>query len=121
MRAQSSVPPTSAYANEACLDRSQRLRAAVVSVADLRPDERSRMFAIMQKYYDGVDVESFESDLSRKEKVILLKAQGVVQGFSTLVSVQARVNGRNVYGIFSGDTIVEKQYWGQSVLGRAFL
>jgi hypothetical protein len=121
MRAQSSVPPTSAYANEGCLDRSQRLQAVVVSLADLRPDERSRMFALMQNYYDGVDVESFESDLSRKEKVILLKAQGVVQGFSTLVSVQARVNGRNVYGIFSGDTVVEKQYWGQSVLGRAFL
>lgn len=121
MNAQSSVPHTSALGEAASRTPMMRLRATIVSVDELQPIERARMFSLMQKYYDGVAIETFESDLSRKNKVILLKDQGLIQGFSTLVFLRTVVNGKTVYGVFSGDTVIEKQYWGQTVLGRAFL
>jgi hypothetical protein len=98
-----------------------RLTAAVVSVADLRVEERARMFSLMQKYYDAVTEESFQTDLARKDAVILLRDRGTIQGFSTLVSIRATLAGRTVHGVFSGDTVIEKRYWGQTALGRAFL
>jgi len=44
-----------------------------------------------------------------------------VQGFSTISTFERTVQGRRVVGIFSGDTIVAKEYWRQTALQRAFL
>ncbi len=99
----------------------ERLTASIVSVADLRTEDKARMFALMQKYYDAVTEETFRDDLARKDAVILLRDQSTLQGFSTLVSLQVKPDHKTVYGVFSGDTVIEKQYWGQRALGKAFL
>src|SRR5262245_1345376 len=98
-----------------------RLRASIVSVADLRAEDRARMFLLMRKYYDDVTEETFHADLARKDAVILLRDRVALQGFSTLVLLQVRVGRKTVYGVFSGDTVIEKQYWGQQALPAAFL
>lgn len=99
----------------------ERLAASIVPVADLRTEDKARMFALMQKYYEAVTEETFQADLARKDAVILLRDRGMIQGFSTLVSPQVTLDHRTVYGVFSGDTVIEKQYWGQRALGKAFL
>jgi hypothetical protein len=98
-----------------------RLRASIVSVADLRAEDRASMFRLMQKYYDAFTEEAFHADLARKDAVILLRDRGVIQGFSTLVSLRATDGHKTVYGIFSGDTVIERRYWGQQALQKAFL
>src|SRR5215510_3140079 len=99
----------------------QRLMASIVSVADLRAKDRARMFTLMRKYYDSVTEESFQADLARKDAVILLCDRGEIQGFSTLVSLRMTVGRKTVHGVFSGDTVIEKRYWGQQALPVAFL
>jgi hypothetical protein len=99
----------------------ERLTASIVSVADLRAEDRDRMFTLMRKYYDAVTEETFQSDLDRKDAVILLRGQDAIQGFSTLASLQATAGAGTVYGVFSGDTVIEKLYWGQQALQKAFL
>ncbi len=81
------------------------------------------MFQLMQMYYDEVSHEQFLADLSKKSDVILLldKTDSQIQGFSTLLCLRVHCLDRNVRGIFSGDTVVDKKYWGQRVLGKAFL
>ncbi|MGH9755569.1 MAG: hypothetical protein ACREA2_22540 [Blastocatellia bacterium] len=114
----SQATPAAEFVSEGA---TKRLTASVVSIADLRTEDKSRMLTLMRKYYDAVTEESFQTDLARKNAVILLRGRGAIQGFSTLVSLRATVNHKTVYGVFSGDTVIEKQYWGQTALPKAFL
>ena len=77
----------------------------------------------MQQYYDEMSWERFEKDLASKDDVILLFGKGSdeIKGFSTLKNIDVLVQGRKIRGLFSGDTVVDREYWGQRVLGRAFL
>ncbi|MEQ1878455.1 MAG: hypothetical protein ABL958_17570 [Bdellovibrionia bacterium] len=81
------------------------------------------MFEILSKYYEHVTEEQFLVDLYKKTAVIVMmdKAMNRIQGFSTILDVRMRVNGKTILGAFSGDTIVERAYWGQGTLGKAFL
>ena len=45
-----------------------------------------------------------------------------LRGFSTLKNAEVnREDGTRCRAVYSGDTVVEKAYWGQKVLGVAFL
>jgi hypothetical protein len=100
-----------------------KLKARIVPVSDLSFKDEARMFQLMQTYYDDVSREQFLTDLSKKSEVIVLfdKTDGQIQGFSTLLCLRVDCGEQTFRGIFSGDTIVEKQYWGQRCLGKAFL
>ncbi|MDR3294223.1 MAG: hypothetical protein LBT26_00115 [Clostridiales Family XIII bacterium] len=90
----------------------------VVARDALRPEQIRAMFAIMQKYYENIQWESFVSDLDAKRDVILLRdADEVIRGFTTLAVYAA--GGAQL--LFSGDTIVEQNYWGANDLIRAWL
>ncbi|MEN3332844.1 MAG: hypothetical protein V7641_2209 [Blastocatellia bacterium] len=99
-----------------------KLKATTVAVDQLAPAERARMLVLMQIYYDAVSEAEFLGDLAGKDAVILLKdARNIIQGFSTLVTLPVEVEGRRARGVFSGDTVLDKSYWGSRALGRAFL
>ncbi len=78
------------------------------------------MYALLSKYFDGVRREVFNADLNEKSTVLLLRSglDASIKGFSTLMRLDIRVDGRAVVGFFSGDTIVERRYWGESLLSR---
>lgn len=99
------------------------LKASVVRASALSSTDKSRMYELMRQYYEAVSEEQFLSDLSRKDSVIILRERDTqsIQGFSTLVSLEIEHRGHIQRGIFSGDTVIEKKYWGQRVLGKAFL
>ncbi|MCI0490637.1 MAG: hypothetical protein L0229_28935 [Blastocatellia bacterium] len=77
----------------------------------------------MQRYYDVITEQQFLSDLSKKDSVILLRdnRSDTIQGFSTLMKVRIEIDGRSLRAVFSGDTVIEKDYWGSRALGIAFL
>jgi hypothetical protein len=102
---------------------ASRLSAKVVRVADLSNTDRERMFRLMTSYYDSVDEAQFVADLSKKDSIILLRdtSNDMICGFSTLVTVNANMAGRKARAVFSGDTVIDKAYWGQRALGKAFL
>jgi hypothetical protein len=98
------------------------LKASIISIPSLTPSDRERMFELMQGYYDRVSREKFLADLSNKNDVILLRdPEGRIQGFSTLRIVSLKVDGKTLRGVFSGDTVIERAFWGQRALGKAFL
>ncbi|MEW6129966.1 MAG: hypothetical protein AB1757_23225 [Acidobacteriota bacterium] len=104
-------------------DFKAKLKARIVPVTELTLAHKVRMFELMQKYYDGVSREQFLHDLMKKDAVILLydERQKQIQGFSTLMKVTVNQQGKIWQGIFSGDTVIEKSFWGQRALGKAFL
>ncbi|TVP55368.1 MAG: hypothetical protein EA349_09550 [Halomonadaceae bacterium] len=88
-----------------------------LSVHDIR-----QMYQVFQKYYSYTDIDTFLKDLSQKDGLILVRnrAEHRVVGFSTVRSMQMKAGALKGRGIFSGDTILEKAYWGGSAMHLAF-
>ncbi len=99
------------------------LAAATVRVRKLSRAEIDRMYALFAEYYQNHSRESFERDLREKNHVILLRdaKTGVLQGFSTLLRVPLTKAGRKIIGVYSGDTVICREYWGTAALGIEFL
>jgi len=100
----------------------QKLKGIVVPVGELQVDQQRRMYELMCEYYEKVEWSSFESDLQKKSKIILLiTGKNKIHGFSTLQRVEVQSGGKHHYGMFSGDTVLEREFWGTRVLGKVFL
>lgn len=99
-----------------------KLDARIVPITDVDKTRRDRMFALMVQYYAGMKRDSFEADLNEKQWVIELVEPRTqdLRGFSTQMVLTAQVAGRKVRALFSGDTIVDRGCWGQSVLAQAW-
>lgn len=92
------------------------LTARLVEVADLTPNDRSQMLALMERHYAHVLPAAFHSDLNEKQWVIQVSHAGELCGFSTQMALEAKVNGRPIRALFSGDTIIDRQHWGDTAL-----
>jgi hypothetical protein len=81
--------------------------------------ERHEMYALLRTYFEGTTRERFEADLREKEAVILLRdtGSGQVQGFSTFTRMMPRAG---IVAFFSGDTIIDREFWGETVLSRVW-
>lgn len=100
-----------------------RLRGEIKSVDTLSRDEKNRMFQLMNIYFYGVTKDNFNKDLQEKDWVIVLydNLAGQIQGFSTLMFMQETVCGIPIKAVFSGDTIINKDYWGETTLAKIWL
>lgn len=96
------------------------LRATTLPVTRVPPADREAMWALFERVYADVDRLRFDADLDAKHDVILLRDGDVVRGFSTVVVDRLHVGGRRVVSIYSGDTVIDPSYWGQTALQRAF-
>ncbi len=111
--------PTDASPTSRSRRSEKGLTGEVRPVERLSPGERGEMFALMGRYFANVSRTVFERDLSEKEWCILLTdASGRVKGFSTMMLVRAEVDDRSVAAVYSGDTIVDREHWGESILSR---
>ena len=99
---------------------AERLAGTVKPVASLTAAEREAMLWLMTASYHNVDRCSFEGDLAEKEWAILLheREQGTLQGFSTLMRLEETVDGQPLTAFFSGDTVINRPFWGETVLPR---
>lgn len=88
----------------------------------LTADQVERMYAIMCKYYDNMDHEVFKKDLQGKDVTFLLVDDcEEIQGFTSIVIYEKEIDNKKVAGVFSGDTIVEKEFRGIFDLPFAWL
>lgn len=95
------------------------LAGTVQPITTLIGEDIGAMMALMMGCYQNVTEASFLQDLREKESVILLRdGEGEIQGFSTLMRLQAIVEGSPITAFFSGDTIISPAFWGESVLPR---
>ncbi len=99
---------------------AHRLTGSVVKRAILTSTERERMYDLLAAYFLHTSREQFESDLAEKESVILLHdiTDGQIQGFSTLMRILMTIDERKIVAFFSGDTIVAREFWGETILSR---
>jgi hypothetical protein len=80
------------------------------------------MFALYARYFGGTGHERFAADLLGKDRVLMLRDEaGVLQGFSTLAVYERKFSGQSVRVLFSGDTVIDENYWGQQVFAFSWL
>lgn len=98
------------------------LSAQTVSIGAVDHASREQMWSLFSRYYCESTRAVFERDLQAKHHVIVLREPtGGIAGFSTLETWLQEVDGKKVAVIYSGDTVVDERYWGQTALQRAFL
>lgn len=100
---------------------SSKLTARQVQVKALSERQVTDMWQLFKTYYDEVAQSKFLSDLKDKDQVILLHdAYGQIQGFSTIKCFDKVINGKQTRIIYSGDTIINHVFWGQTALQKTF-
>lgn len=98
------------------------LTARVANVDSLMNDQLSDMYTLFARYYDATSYARFVRDLSGKNLALLLFDEfGVIRGFTTLQISRAEFRGADIRVVFSGDTIVERAFWGSHALAFAWL
>jgi hypothetical protein len=99
-----------------------KLSARLIATAEVTAAQRGEMFALMDRHYAGVRRGVFEADLDEKRWVILVNDPdgGPLCGFSTQTLLEVEVRGRPVTALFSGDTIIDRDRWGDQALAHVW-
>ena len=99
----------------------KRLTASTVAVSTLPPAVVDQAFSLFETAYAGADSSRFRHDLGDKQLIILLRDRdtGSLRGFSTVRIERIRAP-RPATVVFSGDTVIHPDYWGQKQLQTAF-
>lgn len=99
------------------------LKATLHPVQRLAFEQKRQMYDLFCHYYENHTFDQFLSDLSEKNDVILLqeKKTNTIQGFSTILKKEIIVDNKKTWAVFSGDTVLNKEFWGSPALGIQFL
>lgn len=100
------------------------LQAVTLPVTVITAAQLTQMFELMEAHYDAVDYGRFAADFVAKDGVILLRnPAGKILGFTTFMcsrfthaSLPAPVRV-----LYSGDTIIDRRYWGTQTLAFEWL
>jgi hypothetical protein len=99
-----------------------RLRGTVVEVGQLASADRDAMFRLMDRIYVNMRRDRFEDDLNAKQWAIIVRSptSGDIVGFSTQVVLTVPIDGETVDALYSGDTVVDREHWGDPALASAW-
>jgi len=99
-----------------------KLSCRFFRIHDISIPKMLEMHAVFSQYYHNADLATFIQDMNKKSGVFILKDKtaGRIVGFSTWNEVEIDYRGKKAIGVFSGDTIVEKEYWGNKAMHTAF-
>ena len=97
-----------------------RLTGRICPIDEVSERDRDQMFALMEQYYENISRESFERDFCEKDVAIVARHpnDGTVCGFSTQMVYTQSIGKETVRILFSGDTIIDQQHWGNNPLAR---
>lgn len=94
----------------------------VVAAPGLSEPVRRELHTLFSRHYENVSWELFSADFAEKDFVILLRRgpRGPVAGFSTQKVLRCETAGHEMRVLFSGDTVIDKEAWGEQGLVRAW-
>lgn len=99
-----------------------RLHSTVLATDEIEVALRNAMYGLYSTYFDATTPELFAKDLSDKtHAVLLLDEGGVLRGFSSLALYDFECAETSGQALFSGDTIIHHDFWGEQALPMAWL
>jgi len=101
---------------------TSRLISEVVEVGGVSTYEKDKLYALFEECYDSISYDRFCEDLSGKDHVIILRdrSSDAIRGFSTQQVETWLWKDKKLRTVFSGDTIVHPDYWGEQELVRGW-
>jgi hypothetical protein len=96
-------------------------RSEFISIDRLGPALKRELEDLYLAHYEASSPGVFQADLARKDEVLVIRHQSKVIGFSSLAYHRLPWAGRDLRIIFSGDTIVQPEHWGQMALTTSWL
>jgi hypothetical protein len=97
------------------------LIGSIVETQTLSSKDIEMMYELMDTFYDNMTMENFLRDLKKKDYCIVLRDEtNKIWGFSTQQIMHIPIGDKFVHGVFSGDTIIHKDYWGSMELFIVF-
>jgi hypothetical protein len=93
----------------------------LVSVAALDEPLKRQMASLYLASYEATSEALFLHDLAQKHEVLLLYAGDELVGFTTLKMLEREWLGRPIHVVYSGDTVVEREHWGQQALAFSWI
>jgi len=98
-----------------------RLTAQVLPAEEVDEALERGMYALFERYYAATSPDVFHHDLRDKHHVIVLRDDaGGLRGFTTLAIDDFTFAGRPRRAVFSGDTIIDQEFWGEQALAFAW-
>lgn len=93
----------------------------IANVSDIAKGSMNEMYHLYSQYYDCTNQVTFRKDLKDKNKALIITHHDQIVGFSTILQYQTQFKGKHLQIIYSGDTIMKQQYWGNPILAFAWL
>lgn len=102
---------------------SVSLISLAIPRAELSNAEILSMFRVFSDNFNGTTMEIFERDLENKNWIILLRDANTneIEGFSTLALYETEFNHKPLSVVYSGDTIIRREYWGTPQLPSTWI
>jgi hypothetical protein len=99
------------------------LTSMAIARSDLSAKEIQFMFRVFVENFNGATREIFERDLHNKNWVILLRdaRTNKIEGFSTLALYETTFRDELLSVVYSGDTIIRREYWGTPQLPSTWI
>ncbi len=99
----------------------RNLEAVCVPISEVGAADLRNLYDLYAAHFDGTSYPSFRKDFWEKDRIILMRNEtGEIKGFSTLAVSRTMVGGEEIRVLFSGDTIIDREYWGTQALSRKF-
>jgi hypothetical protein len=99
-----------------------RPQATVERLSALESCTIGQMYDLYGRYYEATSRSLFESDLTDKDFVVVLRDEArEVVGFSTLAILDLEMGGAPGRAIYSGDTIIDRAHWGTQALAFTWI
>lgn len=104
-----------------------KIQSRTVRIGQISESDLGIMYALFSQYYVDIDLDRFRSDLREKTHCMLFHTVctnpstdkfSELIGFSTLM--ERFDEKRNATFLFSGDTVIDRRFWGRQLLQREF-
>ena len=94
-------------------------KTVITAVSRLDVVIRKSLFELHSRFFTNLKLDSFLADLAEKQWVILSRNQDRIVAFSTLIIHEETLGGKPVDFMFTGDTIVDPEFWQDNILAPA--
>lgn len=104
------------------MTNKNKLSTRFYSIKNISVPQLIEMHKLFVQYYNNAEFVTFATDMGNKTGVFILedKLSKRIIGFSTWTELELDHGNEKAIGIFSGDTVVDKAYWGDKSLQKAF-
>jgi len=93
----------------------------IKKISELDDTVRQQLVDLYLDYYAGSSESKVLTDLENKTEILLLYYNAILVGFTSLLVYSRQWQGNKIRIVYSGDTVVAREHWGQQALAFSWI